>query len=265
MSPDLSPSHVWCHWEIGLLSDYANQAETYDRTRGASPSILEPVRRALADGPGRSLVDVGGGTGNYAAALAEEGWEPLVIDRSPAMLAVAAAKGLQTLEAPAESLPLGDATFDAVTVVSVLHHLDDPQAALAQVARILRRDGCLALVAFTREDIQDLWLIDYFPASLPWMEVTHPPVAEIQALLPGSVREEVRFDDLRDASLAALASYPNLILDPEWRRQTSYFERMARDHPGELSEGLDRLRADVESGRAPDRPGRASVIAWQKA
>jgi SAM-dependent methyltransferase len=207
---------------------------------------------------------VGGGTGNYATALAEDGWEPLVIDRSPAMLAIAAAKGLRTLEAAAESLPLDDAAFDAVTLISVLHHLDNPALALAESARILRRGGCLALVAFTREDIQDLWLIDYFPASSPWMEATHPPAAEIQALLPGSVRFEVRFDDLQDASLAALASYPELILDPEWRRQTSYFERMAGDHSDELSMGLERLRADLDSGRAPDRAGRASLIAWQK-
>jgi ubiquinone/menaquinone biosynthesis C-methylase UbiE len=258
------PQYLWSHCGIGLLSDYSSQAETYDRTRGASPSILGPVRRALAGAPGRSLADVGGGTGNYAAALADEGWEPLVIDRSPAMLAVAAAKGLQTLEAPAESLPLDDATFDAVTLISVLHHLDDPQAGLAQATRILRQGGHLALVAFTREDIHDLWLIDYFPASSPWMEETHPPLADLLSLLPGSVRLEVLFDDLRDASLAALASYPDLILDPEWRRQTSYFERMARDHPGELSEGLDRLRADLDSGRAPGQAGRASLIAWQK-
>ena len=62
----------------GILRDYSRQAETYDATRAASPSVLAPLREALAGAPGRVLVDVGGGTGNYAAALAKDGWEPLV-------------------------------------------------------------------------------------------------------------------------------------------------------------------------------------------
>jgi hypothetical protein len=118
---------------------------------------------------------------------------------------------------------------------------------------------------FTREDISDLWLIDYFPVSAGWMEETHPPAKRILEQLPGAVRLELRFDDLVDASLAALASFPELVLEPGWRRQTSYFERMGRDHPDELADGLERLREDVRAGRGPDRPGRASLIAWQKA
>src|SRR5689334_20632505 len=115
----------------GLLRDYAKQAETYDATRGASPSVLRPVREALEGAPGRRLVDVGGGTGNYARALAQDGWDPLVVDRSAAMLARAAAKGLGTLEADAQALPLPDAGADAVTLISMLHHVDAPARALA--------------------------------------------------------------------------------------------------------------------------------------
>ena len=82
---------------MSLLRDYSNQARTYDETRAASPSVLGPLREALDGAPGRRLVDIGGGTGNYSLALREEGWEPLVVDREPAMLARAAAKGLETL------------------------------------------------------------------------------------------------------------------------------------------------------------------------
>ena len=92
----------------GLLPDYSQQAQTYDRTRSASPTVLAALRGAIDDAPGRRLADIGGGTGNYALALAELGWEPLVIDRSPEMLEQAEAKGLETLLAPAEQIPLGD-------------------------------------------------------------------------------------------------------------------------------------------------------------
>jgi hypothetical protein len=94
---------------------------------------------------------------------------------------------------------------------------------------------------------------------------THLPLEAITGQLPGASRLEVRFDDLEDASLAALASHPDLILDPQWRRQTSYFERLERDHPDDLHRGLERLRCDIEAGRGPKGPGRASMIAWAKA
>ena len=120
---------------MSLLRDYSNQAKTYDDTRGASPSVLGPLREALKGAPGRRLVDVGGGTGNYSLALRkDEGWDPLVVDREPAMLARAAAKGLETLDADAQRLPLPDECADAVMLVSMLHHVENPAAAVQRPA-----------------------------------------------------------------------------------------------------------------------------------
>jgi SAM-dependent methyltransferase len=248
----------------GILRDYARQAETYDTTRSASPSVLGPLRAALADAPGRRLVDVGGGTGNYARALRDEGWAPLVVDSSAAMLERAGAKGLETVEADARALPLPDASADAVTMVHVLHHVEDPGKALAEVRRILRPGGRVALLVYTREDLEPLWFFDYFPSTRDWMERSHPPLDDIVAHLPGARREAVVFEDLEDASLVALAGHPELLLEDRWRRQTSYFERIERDEPGELRAGLDRLRADIEAGRPPRARGEASLIAWAK-
>lgn len=96
--------------------------------------MLGPLREALAGAPGRRLADAGGGTGNYAAALAAEGWAPVVVDCSLAMLAQAASKGLEAVEADAERLLFADGTFDAVMLVSMLHHVEDPFRALAELS-----------------------------------------------------------------------------------------------------------------------------------
>jgi ubiquinone/menaquinone biosynthesis C-methylase UbiE len=249
---------------VSLLRDYSRQAQTYDETRSASPSVLGPLREALAGAPGRRLADVGGGTGNYSRALRDEGWDPVVVDRESAMLARAAAKGLETIGGDARRLPLGDESVDAAMLVSMLHHVEDPAAALAEARRILRPGGRLALMVFTREDLADLWLSDYFPSTRAWMVESHPTLAELLAMLPGARRIEVVFRDLEDASLAALAAYPERLVEPAWHRQTSYFERLERDHPDELEAGLARLRAELAEGRAPRRPGLASVLAWSK-
>jgi SAM-dependent methyltransferase len=249
---------------MSMLRDYSRQARTYDETRSASPSVLGPLREALRGAPGRRLVDIGGGTGNYSLALRADGWEPLVVDRQPEMLARAAAKGLETLEADAQNLPLPDAGADAVMLVSMLHHVEDPAAALQEARRILRPGGRLALMAFTREDVVDMWLGDYFPSTRAWTTASHPPLAELQKHLPGARRIDVVYRDLDDGSLAALCGHPDKLVDHRWHRQTSYFERLERECPEELRAGLRRIRADLDAGRAPRVPGRATVLAYEQ-
>jgi ubiquinone/menaquinone biosynthesis C-methylase UbiE len=249
---------------MGLLPDYANQAIAYDSTRSASPSVLAPLRRALAGAPGTRLADIGGGTGNYALALAAEGWAPVVIDRSLQMLAHASGKGLETTLADAGALPFEAECFDAAMLVSMLHHVDSPAEVLGEARRVLRAGGRLAAMLFTREDIADAWCLEYFPSARPWMLETHLPLRDTLAELRGAQHIPVVYEDLRDASLAALLGHPQLLLERGWRAQTSFFERLERDRPQELRVGLQRLAADVRSGRAPSRRGRASMIAWVK-
>jgi demethylmenaquinone methyltransferase/2-methoxy-6-polyprenyl-1,4-benzoquinol methylase len=254
---------VWQILFMSLLPDYSRQAERYDETRSASPSVLQPLRDALEGAPGRRVADIGGGTGNYALALKRVGWAPVVVDRSPEMLARAAAKGLETLEADAQCLPFEDGTFDAAIMISMLHHVEDRGAALAEVRRILNAKGRLVLRVFTDEDAATLWVLDYFPSSRPWMEATHPTRAELVAELPGAHLIALS-EDMQDASLAALSADPERVLEAAQRGETSYFERMQRDHPEEVEAGLAQLREDIAAGHAPRRPGTATLLSWTK-
>jgi SAM-dependent methyltransferase len=249
---------------MSLLHDYSNQAKTYDETRGASPSVLAPLRQALEGAPGRRLIDIGGGTGNYAKALKDEGWDPLVVDREPGMLARAAAKGLETLEADAQRLPLPDETAEAVMLVSMLHHVENPEAAIAEARRVLRPRGRLVLMGWSYEDLSGQWMVDYWPSTRGWMAGSHPKLAELLELLPGARRIPIVYEDLEDGSLAALSAHPEKLVDPRWHRQTSYFERLERDHPEELRAGLARLQRDIEAGTAPRTPGTATVLVETK-
>jgi SAM-dependent methyltransferase len=249
---------------VGLLPDYSHQAEAYDRTRSASPSVVRVLRKALDGAPGRRLADIGGGTGNYALALRREGWEPIVVDRSPEMLAHAAGKGLPVLQANAEQLPFPDRSFDAATMISMLHHVEDRAAALAEARRILTPGGRLVLKGYTGEDAATLWIVDYFPCSRPWMEETHPPRAAFVEQLPGAELIAFQFEDIEDGSLAALSSEPELVVRAAASGETSYFERMRRDHPDELEAGLARLSADIAADRAPRRAGTVTILSWTK-
>jgi demethylmenaquinone methyltransferase/2-methoxy-6-polyprenyl-1,4-benzoquinol methylase len=249
---------------VSLLPDYSRQAVHYDETRAASPSVIRRLREALAGVPGRRLADIGGGTGNYALALKREGWQPVVVDRSTEMLARAAEKGLETVEADAQRLPFEDRSFDAVAMISMLHHVEDRRAALAEARRILRVGGRLVVKGFTREDAASLWILDYFPSSRAWMDATHAPLAAILEDLPEARVFSFEFEDVKDASLAALSAEPARVLAAGESGATSYFERMQRDHPAELRAGLVQLREDIAAGRAPKRAGSATILAWSK-
>ena len=249
---------------VSLLPDYSRQAEIYDETRAASPSVLRPLREGLNGAPGSRLADIGGGTGNYALALKREGWDPVVVDRSPEMLERAGAKGLETIEADAQRLPFDDQSFDAAMMLSMLHHVEDRGAALAEARRILRSGGRLVLKGFTGEDAASLWIVDYFPSSRQWMEATHPPLAAFLAELPGARLINFEYEDMEDASLAALSADPERVLKAAESGATSYFERMRRDHPDELEAGLKQLREDIAAGRVPRRSGTATVLSWTK-
>lgn len=249
---------------MGLIDDYSSQALAYDRTRGVSRPVLGPMLDALSTAGGPRLIDIGGGTGNYAAEARSRGFEPLVVDRSGEMLALAAAKGLSVLEADAISIPVEDASFDAAMLISMLHHVDDFGSALKEARRVLAPRGVMAAMVFTREDAEALWVLERFPSSRPWMRATHRTRAEFLAHLPGAKVVDLALDDIADASLAALCSRPDLMLDRAWRSQTSFFERMERDHPDELASGLSQLEAEVSEGRAPNVPGHATLFTWTK-
>lgn len=124
--------------------------------RWAAPVFAHADRRWSADDaaafaghlrpyvpPHGRLLDLGGGTGGLAGLLARElSCTVTVVDRSPHMLRYAQGiPGVETAVGDAAALPCPDDRFDAALVSDAFHHFDAPEAALAEIARVVRPGG----------------------------------------------------------------------------------------------------------------------------
>lgn len=148
--------------------------ETVERTlQLALPALLE-----LQCGDACSVIDVGCGTGAFSAALRARfpTWTFKCSDPCPLMLERAEAKDLHIVEAPAESLPFADGTFDLATSVSSFHFWRDRRAGLREVARVLKPGSGL----FVATD----WNADYFSirALSRWLLLAGYPAEDADVL-----------------------------------------------------------------------------------
>jgi SAM-dependent methyltransferase len=139
---------------------FARQGADWDEMRALGLPAAEVASALLAMLPDPALgrlIDIGTGTASLLALLAPRIAAGLGIDASPAMLALArtrlAGAGLthcSVRRADMYRLPLADggphAGFDLATLQMVLHYAEDPEAALAEAARVLRPGARLVVV-----------------------------------------------------------------------------------------------------------------------
>ena len=139
------------HYSYAAYADPA-MAESFDARRFSGPigeliaqaqeevlaSFLDPVG-------GRTVLDVGTGTGRAAIALARRGAHVTGVDASAEMLAVAVRRGreagvhVQFRQGDAHSLDAGESAYDYVVCLRVLMHTPDWRRALAELCRTARR------------------------------------------------------------------------------------------------------------------------------
>jgi SAM-dependent methyltransferase len=194
----------------------------------------------------RRVVDVGAGTGKLTAGLVAAGCEVVAaVDPDAGMLAALerAVPGVPVLVGTAESVPLPDACVDAAVLGQAWHWVD-PDAASAELGRVVRPGGVLGLVWNIRDERE------------PWVAalgaIMHGSDAE-RMIGEGGVRVAAPFGPLVERTVAwSMPRTPDEILAMAASR--SYLIAM----PGEERAAvLDRIRQLLATH--PATAGRARI------
>ncbi|MEV6277113.1 methyltransferase domain-containing protein [Nocardia sp. NPDC051832] len=143
--------------EIGILLTKPRQYLIFRSVfmLGRSATLNRRLTDLSGVRPGENVADIGCGPGDLVRSLAQRtgaAGSVTGVDPSPEMLAYAAARSARLPHcafehAPAQQLPLPDASIDLLTCTFVMHHIPEAKRAdaLAQMFRVLRPGGRLLL------------------------------------------------------------------------------------------------------------------------
>ena len=132
-----------------------------ERRSAARTAVVWNALRPVLDGaPDADVLDIGGGTGGFAVRVAELGHRVQVVDPSPDALAALDRRARESGVADRVTGQQGDlsslldavgpGSADVVLCHGVLEVVDDPAAALATIAEVLRPGGVLSLLVAQR-------------------------------------------------------------------------------------------------------------------
>jgi SAM-dependent methyltransferase len=125
---------------------FGNVAETYHLVRPPhSQELLDRAQALLDLRPDARVLDLAAGTGRLTSELARRFAHVIAVEPNDAMRALVT-EADDVRPGAAESIPLEDESVDAVFVGEAFHWFE-PAAAIAEIARVLRPQGGLAIIS----------------------------------------------------------------------------------------------------------------------
>ncbi len=189
----------------GVRAMFDRIAPVYDAMNRGFPMGLVGRWRKLAAAavvtPGDRVLDAACGTGDLALADRKAGGKVTGLDFSERMLERARRKSdqIEWVQGDVLALPFEDAAFDAATIGFGIRNVDDLDAGLRELARVVRPGGRLAVLEITRpRGVLRPFFRLWFDVLIPLAGKALPGGAA-STYLPASVRRFPGPDDLADA------------------------------------------------------------------
>ena len=128
-------------------SNYAKFQTSNPVVRALIDRFYDRIERTVSPLGATSLLDAGCGEGETLSRLARLPARVVAIDADPGAVEFTRARfpGLEVRRESVYELGFADREFDLVICLEVLEHLDDPRAALVELARVTARDLVLSV------------------------------------------------------------------------------------------------------------------------
>ena len=204
---------------------FAAHAHEWDRLRSLHVADAEVERAILAllgDRVLGHMLDIGTGTGRMVALLADHAERVTAVDRSPEMLRLARAQ-LSDVTAPVDllqgefvALPLADGVVNSAVMHLALHYAQAPERVIAEIARVLARDGIAIIVDFESHDREELRSeaaharLGFSDAQMrEWMSAAGLILDEVRTLSGGALTVKIWLGRRRRSARAPVAVEQN--------------------------------------------------------
>ncbi len=238
---------------------FSNRVTDYTRARPSYPAeLIELLRAELELGPGRTVADVGSGTGLLTSLLLETGCRVIGVEPNEKMREAAEALlgthlAFQSVSGAAENTGLETDSVDIVTAAQAFHWFDVENAA-REFRRILRREGWVALIwnlrqvdgsAFLRgyESFLEEWGRGYADVRASWeVEVSVARLFEGEQVHQGRFPNEqlMDFEGLQSRFLSS--SYAPSRDDAQLPAASTALRQLFDDH---AEDGVVRMSYDA--------------------
>jgi SAM-dependent methyltransferase len=231
--------------------DMTSVPAAYDAGRGYEPAVLERwldvISQSVPKDAVSDIADIGCGTGRYSEALGLRFNAQVVgVDPSENMLAEARKKTPRRVRherAPAESLPLPDASVDMAFMSMVFHHFSDSDQAVNECRRVLRPGGVVCLRETTANYIDTFPYVPFSPESRRILKAVLPSQACIRSIFARAGFQLLRHDLVGSEAAANWDMYAQKI----GCRAISMLAQLA---DGDFEDGLKALRARAAAAAA---------------
>lgn len=160
----------------------AGPGRVYDRL---ARELVAASPRSLV---GRTVLDLGAGTGAASRAIAAAGGSPIAADIAIGMLQAVRGERPPSAVADARALPFADHSLDGVVAAFSLNHVPNPERALSEAIRVTRPGSPVLVSAYASDD------------SHPVKDAVHAAAAEL------GWQPDPWIDDVRTTSIPVLAS-----------------------------------------------------------